>query len=77
VKQELSNGEDTVGNQSWCRKIVSKEKQSCPATRPGGACGGVEVQLLLVLGLGTRRGEWSTSRPGRALPPIPIGQEAG
>jgi hypothetical protein len=22
-------------------------------------------------------GEWSASRPGRALPPVPIGQEAG
>jgi hypothetical protein len=22
-------------------------------------------------------GEWSASRPGRALPPLPIGQEAG
>jgi hypothetical protein len=28
-----------------------------------------EVQLLLILGLGNRWGEWSASRPGRALPP--------
>jgi hypothetical protein len=40
------------------------------------------VSLLLILNLGTRWGEWSASRPGRALlpgkePPVPIGQEAG
>jgi hypothetical protein len=27
--------------------------------------------------LGTRWGQWSASRPGRALPPGPIGQEVG
>jgi hypothetical protein len=27
------------------------------------------VQLLLIHDLGTRWGEWSASRPGRALPP--------
>jgi hypothetical protein len=27
--------------------------------------GGEEVELLLILDLGTRRGEWSASRPGR------------
>jgi hypothetical protein len=41
-----------------------------------------EVQLLLILNLGTRWGECSTSRPGRALPPgkgppVLIVQEAG
>jgi hypothetical protein len=46
------------------------------------AHGGEEVHLLLILDLGTRWGEWSASRPGRALapgknPPVPIGQEAG
>jgi hypothetical protein len=30
--------------------------------------GGAEVQLLLILDLGTRWGEWSASRPGHALP---------
>jgi hypothetical protein len=44
--------------------------------------GGEEEKLLLILNLGTRWGEWSASRPGRALPPgkgphAPIGQEAG
>jgi hypothetical protein len=44
--------------------------------------GGEEVQLLLIHDLGTRWGEWSASRPGRALPPgkgppVLIGQEAG
>jgi hypothetical protein len=44
---------------------------------------GEEVQLLLVyLTSALDGGEWSASRPGRALapgkgPPIPIGQEAG
>jgi hypothetical protein len=31
------------------------------------AFGGEEVQLLIVHDLGTRWGEWSASRPGRAL----------
>jgi hypothetical protein len=44
--------------------------------------GGEEVQFLLILDLGTRWGEWSASRPGRALspgkgPPVPIVQKAG
>jgi hypothetical protein len=30
--------------------------------------GGAEVQLLLILDLGTRWGDWSASRPGHALP---------
>jgi hypothetical protein len=29
------------------------------------------VQLLLILDLGTRPGDWSPSRLGRALPPVP------
>jgi len=38
--------------------------------------------ILLIHDLGTRWGEWSASRPGRALPPgkgppVPIVQEAG
>jgi hypothetical protein len=44
--------------------------------------GGEEVYLLLIHDLGSRWGEWSASRPGRALPPekgppVPIVQEAG
>jgi hypothetical protein len=37
------------------------------------------AELLLILDLGTRWGEWSASRPGRALAPgkVPIVQEAG
>jgi hypothetical protein len=43
---------------------------------------GEEVWLLLIQDLGTRLGEWSASRPGRALPPgkgppVPTVQEAG
>jgi hypothetical protein len=56
-----------------------KKSQSSPTTRHESAW--VEVQLLLILDLGTRW-EWSASRPGRALapvkgPPVPIVQEAG
>jgi hypothetical protein len=41
---------------------------------------GEEVHLLLILDLGTRWGEWSASRPDRALPagkglPVPIVQD--
>jgi hypothetical protein len=39
--------------------------------------GGEEVQLLLILNLGTRWGEWSASHLSRALPPVPIGRESG
>jgi hypothetical protein len=38
--------------------------------------GGEEVQSLLILNLGTRWGEWSTSRLGKG-PLVLIGQEAG
>jgi hypothetical protein len=43
---------------------------------------GGEVQLLLILDLGSRWGEWSRSHPGHTLlpgkgPPVPTGQEAG
>jgi hypothetical protein len=44
--------------------------------------GGEEIQLLLVLDLGTRWSEWSVLGSGPALapgkgPPVPIVQEAG
>jgi hypothetical protein len=42
-----------------------------------GEAGREEVYLLLIHDLGTRWGEWSASRPGRALPPVPTVQEAG
>jgi hypothetical protein len=35
------------------------------------------MQLLLSLNLGIRWGEWSVSRSGRALSPVPIVQETG
>jgi hypothetical protein len=58
----------------------SKVKQS--RYTPWRRMGGEEVQLLLILNLCTRWGEWSASRPGRALPlgkepPVPIVQQAG
>jgi hypothetical protein len=47
-----------------------------------GGAGREEIQLLLIHDLGTTCGEWSVSRPGRALPPgkgfqVLILQEAG
>jgi hypothetical protein len=44
--------------------------------------GGEEIELRLILNSALDGGEWSASRPGRALPPgkeppVPIGQEAG
>jgi len=58
--------------------VKKKVKQSryTPWRRLGGR------ELLLIHDLGTRWGEWSPSRPGRALPPgkgppVPIVQEAG
>jgi hypothetical protein len=60
-------------------KMLKKLKQSLytPWRRRGR-----EVELLLILDLGTRWGEWSASRPGRTFtpgkgPPVPIVQEAG
>jgi hypothetical protein len=49
---------------------------------PGRRFGGEEIQLLLILYLDTKWGEWSASRLVRVLapgkgPPVPIGQEAG
>jgi hypothetical protein len=43
---------------------------------------GEEVQLLLILDLGTKWGEWSATHPVSALPagkgpPVPIVQKAG
>jgi hypothetical protein len=60
--------------------LLANVKQS--RYTPCRGLGGEEVQLLLILDLGTRWGEWSTSRTGRTLPPgkdppVPIVQEAG
>jgi hypothetical protein len=66
----------------WTHNITqSTTLKSCPAT----SCTrqeGEEVQILLILDLGIRWGEWSTSRPGRALPSekeplVPTGSGAG
>jgi hypothetical protein len=58
--------------------------QTDPATRHGGAWGESyrRYSSYSFLTLALDRGEWSASRPSRALPPgsrppIPIGQEAG
>jgi hypothetical protein len=61
--------------------VVRKAKQSCPATRHGGACGERRYSSYTFLTSALDGGEWSASRPGHALPlgkgsPVPIVQEA-
>jgi hypothetical protein len=60
-----------------CYIIPNKKKVKLSRYMPWRHMGGQEVQLLLIHNLGTNGGEWSASRPGRALSPVPIGQEAG
>jgi hypothetical protein len=60
---------------------VSKVKQS-PSTRHGGTWGERRYSSYSFTTSALDGGEWTTSRPGRALPPgkgppVPIGQEAG
>jgi hypothetical protein len=52
-------------------------KQSSPATRHGDALGERRYNSYSFLSSALDRGEWSASRPGRALPSVPIVQEAG
>jgi hypothetical protein len=56
--------------------------KSCPVTRHEGAWGVRRYSFYSFLTSALDGGEWSASRPGRALPPregspVPIGQEAG
>jgi hypothetical protein len=60
----------------------SKSKQSSPTTRHGGAWGKMRYSSYSFMTSALDGGEWSRSRPGRALPPgkgppVPIVQEAG
>jgi hypothetical protein len=55
---------------------------TCFLTRHGGAWGERRYSSYSYLTSALDGGEWSASRPGRALPPgkgpaVPIGQEAG
>jgi hypothetical protein len=66
------------------RKVVyySKKKEICPATRRGGAWDERRYSSYSFLTSALEGGEWSASRPGRALPPgkeppVPIVQEVG
>jgi hypothetical protein len=61
---------------------AKKKEQSSPATRFGGAWGERSYSTYSFSTSALDRGEWSASRPGRALPPVkgppvPIVQEAG
>jgi hypothetical protein len=68
-----------------CAPITTDTLKPCKSKKrvkqshytPWRRLGGEETYLLLIHDLGTRWGEWSVSRPGRALPPVLIGQEAG
>jgi hypothetical protein len=52
-------------------------KVSSPATRHGGAWGERKYSSYSFLTSALDGGEWSASGSGRALPPVPIVQEAG
>jgi hypothetical protein len=49
-------------------KIILYKKQSSPATRHGGSCGERRYSSYSFLTSALDGGEWSASRPGRALP---------
>jgi hypothetical protein len=73
VNQKLK----TVGS-----NIYPPKKQSCPATRHTGAWRERRYSSYTFLTSALYGGEWSASRPGRALhrgmdPPVPIVQEGG
>jgi hypothetical protein len=62
--------------------VSGKVKQSSPATRHAGAWGERRYTSYSFSTSALDGGEWSASRPGRALPPgkgppVPIVQEAG
>jgi hypothetical protein len=64
------------------RQGLIMPKKICPATRHGGAWGERRYSSYSFLTSAVDGGEWSASRPGRALPPgkgppVPIVQEAG
>jgi hypothetical protein len=50
-------------------ELVKVKKVKLSRYMPWRRMGGEEEKLLLILNLDTRWGEWSASRPGRALPP--------
>jgi hypothetical protein len=75
-------GTHTDGLNTETMKAVQRVKSKTVPLPPCGRQEGEEIYLLLVLDLGTRMGECSASRSGRALtpekgPPVPIVQEAG
>jgi hypothetical protein len=49
--------------------VVVRSKVKAVPLAPCRRQGGEEIELLLILNLGTGWSEWSASRPGRALPP--------
>jgi hypothetical protein len=55
---------------------VWPKSSSYPTTRHGGAWGGRRYSSYSFLTSASDGGEWSASRSGRALPPVPIAQEA-
>jgi hypothetical protein len=62
----------------YCRDNILKYlKVSCLATRHEGAWGERRYSSYSFSTSALDGGEWSASRPGHALPPVPIEQEAG
>jgi hypothetical protein len=57
--------------------ITGETKSIAVLTPPCRRQEGKEVQLTLILDVSARWSEWSASRPGRVLPPVPTVQEAG
>jgi hypothetical protein len=65
-----------------CAWKQQHKKVNCPAIRHEGAWGERRYSSYSVLTSALDRGEWSASRPGRALPPdkgpqVPIVEEIG
>jgi hypothetical protein len=55
-----------------CIYVEVKQSHNTPTEAQGG-----RVVIILLTTSSLDEGEWSASRPGRALPPVPTGQEAG
>jgi hypothetical protein len=67
----------TVKFISFAVKMLKSKKKSYPATHHGGAWGERRYSTYSFLTSALDGGEWSASHSGRALPPVPIVQEAG
>jgi hypothetical protein len=60
-----------------CVCVCVNKSKGCPATHHGGAWGERRYSSYAFLTTALDGVEWSASRPGRALPMVTSGQEAG